>query len=1068
MHCNKKSEIDLYGPGFLNKSPWCILILGDHAIKPRYFGVARANPSANHRQERSPAKPGINQEKFNEFLGGLRGAKRRLNLPHERESSPVRIIFFIFLNFYMLVFYSKYYLRLPLTQFETASRHLKNRVGKTFALNFTNATSGDSPRETQNLSINTSSNKNICTDERTNSINKYMFPMLCPPGGFHTDQAGELSLSKMIRKKGFLRYKLPTSRTFKEINFFDEENPLNLDYSPKAKFFGSCKVSKYLEEVNGAQQRDQHSASILSLSTEKISNGNWGFAPQRNPKNKKVISEWICYSESQYLANSDSKKWPGKARQLNSSNQKSSISSSISTNILGVLPAEPKSSSGQSPRQVINDIVFERQTILECYKKRNLLRLFLAFFDFQGFSGNSSALSLLSNAKLSRLETRNRLISQAGSKSWGAKPHFAPETESTLQSAKHASQGAKNNKIGPSDLRSTWVSRLCSRSEQFSTFGPLRHFLPNAFLTKIFEKKDFAVQSTIFQSAFQFLGLTGIINRSRQMFQQVFREISIQIFLQILIIPYTFLFGIFYTCTSFNLSSTLTSKVSSGLLASGWESAHVFPGFPGAKPSLMSSASPGAELFGVPLSSVAQPTNKRIVSSLPIPIVTEKTISLGIDPIKGVVTQKILQNDTGSFLYSYSIQFHSFAEEILRLSHFSSKIFILWGFLNIWKGVRPAKATRNDYVIQTRLLPSRKNKKRFSDLEGIEKFFPVLKTLVESFQMNFFPSKLSKASPNSTKLDILGIARPGGGAIRDRGHFESQKNQVGKAPLKHATFAEQGRPKGYLFIGPPGTGKTLLAQAVAGEAKVNLICLSASEIQKQIDIGTRIGAIRLRNLFEQARKNTPCILFLDEIDAIGRARNETADLKLFTEFLIQMDSFTVKSGFIVIGTTNFLSSLDSAFVRSGRFDRIIGLKYPGKQTRIDILKLYTKKQGFDQTISWNYFGQITKGLSAADLAKVVNESSLYLIEKNFLKRFAGGFSPSQELNVEIGYELESETSLHSQTNSIQKRNFPNETRKTHFLTWLAVHAGQRKNPKLVHTSLSLERGIQRITHSLNH
>jgi len=436
-------------------------------------------------------------------------------------------------------------------------------------------------------------------------------------------------------------------------------------------------------------------------------------------------------------------------------------------------------------------------------------------------------------------------------------------------------------------------------------------------------------------------------------------------------------------------------------------------------------------------------------------------------------------------LYSYSIQFHSFPYEILRVSHFSSKLFILWGFLTIWKGVRPAKSTRNEYLIQTRLIPARKNKKRFSDVQGIEKFLPVLKTLIESFKRNVLFSK--KISYQGAKL--WEGAATGGGFARGAPAGTSSPRPLGI--LKY--------PKGYLFIGPPGTGKTLLAQAVAGEANVNLLCLSASEIQKQIDIGTRIGAIRLRNLFEQARKNTPCILFLDEIDAIGRARNEGMDLKLFTEFLIQMDSFSVKDGFIVIGTTNFLSSLDSAFVRSGRFDRIIGLNYPGKQTRISILKLYTEKgrNSFDTSISWNFFGERTIGLSAADLAKVVNESSLYLIQTKYLggaeeineqssvtvggRRGEVGLRPATQTSSATPYATPYagytsyreaptpptplgtlESSFERQTGLVRV-SYKTQFQKILFLMfwWLPFLSSQEK---LVHTTISLERGLERISH----
>jgi hypothetical protein len=164
-----------------------------------------------------------------------------------------------------------------------------------------------------------------------------------------------------------------------------------------------------------------------------------------------------------------------------------------------------------------------------------------------------------------------------------------------------------------------------------------------------------------------------------------------------------------------------------------------------------------------------------------------------------------------------------------------------------------------------------------------------------------------------------------------------------------------------------------------------------------------------------------------------------------------MDSFSIKNGFIVIGTTNFLSSLDSAFVRSGRFDRIIGLNYPGKKTRIDILKLYTKKQGFDSSISWNYFGEITKGFSAADLSKVVNESSLYLIERQFIDPACPLSTPHSK--SEAGRDGRDELSFV-------------EFGRRFFKIWLFSSIKPKwVKDRLVHTSFSLERGIQRISNS---
>ena len=347
-------------------------------------------------------------------------------------------------------------------------------------------------------------------------------------------------------------------------------------------------------------------------------------------------------------------------------------------------------------------------------------------------------------------------------------------------------------------------------------------------------------------------------------------------------------------------------------------------------------------------------------------------------------------------------------ENILRLPEYLSKLFIIWGLLSIWKGVRPQRKTLKDFHgdgIARVIWPNRPSgglrrflrdargqgenpKGAFSSLQGLTAFLPVLETLIQSLQIRNFK--------------LLPLSQEGGKAL---------------------TQLSGRHPKGYLFVGPPGTGKTLLAQALASEAQVPLLCLSASEIQKQIEIGTRIGALRLRKLFDQARRLAPCILFLDEIDAIGKYRGgitengsqnsgessssqnhnsgsgKSSDLKLFTEFLIQMDECKgpgSPNGFVVIGTTNFLSNLDSAFIRSGRFDRILGLNYPAKKVRVDILKWYCGETNNSNTrgakysqennleIAWNYFGHYTDQYSPADLARLVNESLLYQVTKGKL------------------------------------------------------------------------------------
>lgn len=292
---------------------------------------------------------------------------------------------------------------------------------------------------------------------------------------------------------------------------------------------------------------------------------------------------------------------------------------------------------------------------------------------------------------------------------------------------------------------------------------------------------------------------------------------------------------------------------------------------------------------------------------------------------------------------------------------------------------------------------SRKQDKGIPDLPGIQEVTSLIEVLIESLQK---------------KTQLKGFAPPSLQSAPRPKVYPPQKSQT----------SWQNPPKGYLFVGPPGTGKTLLAQEIAQLAQVPFICVSASEIQKQIEIGTRIGALRLRKLFQQAQSLSPCILFFDEIDAIAQ-RQSQHDSKLFTEFLIQMDGFQgaagrfhhppppskeKRGGFplklqmnsggtphsVILGTTNYLKRLDSAFVRSGRFDRILALTYPSKKIRFDILVFYIKKTEFkgvtDQlrvtpqlftSLGLNYFSFCTDGFSQAHLARLVNESLLFTISQ---------------------------------------------------------------------------------------
>merc|ERR1711967_48747 len=161
-------------------------------------------------------------------------------------------------------------------------------------------------------------------------------------------------------------------------------------------------------------------------------------------------------------------------------------------------------------------------------------------------------------------------------------------------------------------------------------------------------------------------------------------------------------------------------------------------------------------------------------------------------------------------------------------------------------------------------------------------------------------------------------------------------------------------PRGLLLVGPPGTGKTLLAKAIAGEAGVPFFSLSGSEF---VEMFVGVGASRVRDLFEQAKENAPCIVFIDEIDAVGRERgagvgggNDEREQTL-NQLLTEMDGFKENKGVIVIGATNRVDILDAALLRPGRFDRQITVNLPDRLGRIGILKVHARNKPFDKDVS---------------------------------------------------------------------------------------------------------------------
>ena len=196
------------------------------------------------------------------------------------------------------------------------------------------------------------------------------------------------------------------------------------------------------------------------------------------------------------------------------------------------------------------------------------------------------------------------------------------------------------------------------------------------------------------------------------------------------------------------------------------------------------------------------------------------------------------------------------------------------------------------------------------------------------------------------------------------------------------TFTRLGAriPKGILVVGPSGTGKTLMAKAVAGEAGVPFFSLSGSEF---VEMFVGVGASRVRDLFDQAMQKTPCIIFIDEIDTIGRVRGKAASFQInderestLNQLLTEMDGFAANTGVIVMAATNRADILDPALLRPGRFDRHIYLELPNKTEREAIFKVHLKPLTLDKTIDVEYLAGQTPGFSGADIANVCNEAAL--------------------------------------------------------------------------------------------
>jgi len=205
-------------------------------------------------------------------------------------------------------------------------------------------------------------------------------------------------------------------------------------------------------------------------------------------------------------------------------------------------------------------------------------------------------------------------------------------------------------------------------------------------------------------------------------------------------------------------------------------------------------------------------------------------------------------------------------------------------------------------------------------------------------------------------------------------------------------------PKGVLLEGPPGTGKTLMAKAIAGEAGVPFFSISGSDF---VEMFVGVGASRVRDLFSEAKKNAPCIVFIDEIDAVARRRGtgmgggHDEREQTLNQLLVEMDGFGVNSGIIVLAATNRVDILDPAILRPGRFDRKIGVGRPDVKGREEILKVHAKNKPLGEDVDLKQIAQTTAGFTGADLENLLNESAIfaakddrgYLMQKDIKRAF---------------------------------------------------------------------------------
>ena len=263
-----------------------------------------------------------------------------------------------------------------------------------------------------------------------------------------------------------------------------------------------------------------------------------------------------------------------------------------------------------------------------------------------------------------------------------------------------------------------------------------------------------------------------------------------------------------------------------------------------------------------------------------------------------------------------------------------------------------------------------------------------------SRMMNFGKSRAKMMSPDGGKYTFDNVA----GLCEEKDELEEIVDFL-KYPAKYIEVGAR-IPKGVILVGPPGTGKTLLAKAIAGEAGVPFFSISGSDF---VEMFVGVGASRVRDLFEEAKKNAPCIVFIDEIDAVARRRGtgmgggHDEREQTLNQLLVEMDGFGVNEGIIVMAATNRVDILDPAILRPGRFDRKVGVGRPDVKGREEILEVHAKNKPLGDDVNLERVAQTTAGFAGADLENLLNEAAIqaakhdrkYItqadIEKSFIK-----------------------------------------------------------------------------------